>query len=103
MSFVLAYTTCSAEEADSLSDSLLNEKLIACAKKVPVDAQYWWKGATEQAQEVMLLLETLESKLPDIEAHFKTVHSYDTFVLAAMPLVYVSDDAKAWLKEVIGK
>ena len=51
----------------------------------------------------MLLLETLESKLPDIEAHFKTVHSYDTFVLAAMPLVYVSDDAKAWLKEVIGK
>lgn len=103
MSFVLAYTTCSAEEADSLTDSLLNERLVACVKKITADAHYWWKGATEQAQEVMLILETIESKLPDIEAHFKAAHSYDTFVLAAMPLVYVSDDAKAWWKEVIGK
>lgn len=103
MKFVLAYTTCDKAQANGLIKRLLDKRLVACAKKLPIEADYWWQGKVEKANEIMLLLETAEEKLAEIESLFIDEHDYDTFILAAMPLVYVSEDAQKWWRGVLGK
>lgn len=99
MKFCYLYLTCDAKEADSLIDLLLKKQLIACAKKVPVNSTYWWMEEIEKSDEVILVMESAEEKFDEVEAELKEVHSYDTFVLTAVPMVRVSEDAKKWLAE----
>lgn len=98
MNFCYLYLTCDPKEADSLTEFLLKERLIACAKKVPVNSTYWWEGKTEKADEIMLVMESAEEKFDEVEAKLKKVHSYDTFVLTSVPMARISNDAQAWLK-----
>lgn len=99
MKFCYLYLTCDVKEADSLIELLLRKKLIACAKKVPVSASYWWQGEIERTDEVMLVMESAEEMFGEVETELKKAHSYDTFVLTAVPMVSVSKDAKKWLQE----
>jgi periplasmic divalent cation tolerance protein len=103
MTFVYATVTCKdAAEAQTIADGLLADKLIACAKiTTEVSQSYWWKGVIEKGNKVMLIMETHESRLPKTEARIAQLHSYDTFVLTAVPMVYVSKDARLWLQEVL--
>lgn len=99
MKFCYLYLTCDVKEADSLIEILLQKKLIVCAKKVPVSASYRWQGEIEKADEVMLVMESAEEKFDKVEAELQKAHSYDTFVLTAVPMVRISKDAKKWLEE----
>lgn len=99
MKFCYLYLTCDAKEADSLIDLLLNKRLIVCAKKVSVSATYWWNDEIEKADEVMLVMESAEENFDEVEAELKKNHSYDTFVLTAVPMLKVSKEAKDWLHE----
>ena len=101
MTFVYATVTCeNSSEAQKIADALLAEKLIVCAKiTTPIQASYWWKGEIEKASEVCLVMETHESRLPKIEGALAKLHSYETFVLTAVPMVYISKDARVWMQE----
>jgi periplasmic divalent cation tolerance protein len=89
-------------EAQKIADVLLEKRLVACAKIFgPLDSTYWWKGKIEKAGEVLLVLDTHESRCPAIEELVASLHSYETFVLTALPLVYVSKNARLWLQESI--
>ncbi len=99
MKFCYMYLTCDAKEADKLIDVLLQKRLIVCAKKIPVNATYWWEGEVEKAAEVMLMMESAEEIFDAVEAELKEIHSYDTFVLTAVPMVKVSKDAEKWLRK----
>lgn len=98
MKFCYLYLTCDAKEADSLIDLLLKKRLIVCAKKVPVSSTYWWKGEIDKGNEVMLVMESAEEKFDGVEAVLKEVHSYDTFVLTAVPIAKISKEAEEWMK-----
>lgn len=99
MDFVLAYLTCDNNEADKLSRTLLEKRLIVCARKTSVQAKYWWKDKIEDADETLLMLETAEGKIQAIEQLLKKIHSYETFVLTVVPLKYVSKDAQNWMRQ----
>lgn len=99
MKFCYTYLTCDAKQADELIDALLQKRLIVCAKKIPVSGAYWWEGSIEKADEIMLVMESAEEMFDDIEALCTQMHSYDTFVLTAVPMVKVSKGAEAWLRK----
>lgn len=101
MTFVHATVSCKdSAEAQAIADALLDNKLIACAKiTVPVEQSYWWHGRIEQGTEVLLNMETHESRMPKIEEAIAKLHSYEIFVLTAVPMVYVSQQARLWLNE----
>ena len=103
MKFCYLYLTCDSKEANSLIDLLLKKRLIVCAKKVPVNSTYWWKGEIEKANEIMLVMESAEELFDKIETELKEVHSYDTFVLKAVPMTRVSKDAQKWMEENLKK
>ncbi len=100
--FVELVLTCEDRaEAEKIAGALLDQKLIACAKFVPVDSCFWWQDKIVDEQEVMLLMESVTDKFDRIEAAVARLHSYDTFVLKSVPIQRVSQQATTWLKEIL--
>jgi len=85
-------------EADSIAKVLLEKRLVACAKKLPVSSDFVWKGQVDYSSEILLVMDSREDLFDEIEAEVKELHSYETFVLQAVPFTKISKDAEAWLE-----
>lgn len=97
---LLLFLTCASDkEARTIAQVLLDRKLIVCSKRSPVNSLYYWKGNTENSDEVLLLMESHESKFAEVEAVVKGLHSYEQFVLVGFPVTHMSAGLDAWMKE----
>ena len=78
-SFILIYMTASSEEeASTISKTLVEERLVACANMMPRHKSfYWWDGAVQQEAEHAVLFKTTADKFKKVEARVKDLHSYD--------------------------
>ncbi|MBI2066001.1 divalent-cation tolerance protein CutA [Candidatus Woesebacteria bacterium] len=104
MNMVLLFLACADdEEAEKISQSLLKKRLIVCAKKTPVSSAFFWKRKIDKANEVLLVMETIEENFEEIEKEVRKIHSYETFVLSAIPVVKYSKGVAEWLKEGLKK
>lgn len=86
------------KEAAGITDALLTKRLVACAKQIPVGSTFHWQGKIEHDDEVLLLMESRLDLFDEIEREVAKLHSYDTFVLEAVPVARVSKDALKWLR-----
>lgn len=92
------WLTCSSPaEATAIANKLLSKKLIACAKQVPASSLFLWRSKIESGKEVVLIMDSRLEFFSHIERIVARIHSYDTFVLQAVPVVKVSDMAQNWL------
>lgn len=92
------WLTCEDDkEAYKIAAALLEARLIVCAKHMPLAADYWWKGAVNHSEEVLMVMDTSLELFDDVDAIVKKLHSYDVYVLQAMPLLRMSHDAEVWL------
>jgi uncharacterized protein involved in tolerance to divalent cations len=100
MKVALFYTTCQDNfEADQISMALLKKKLIVCAKKLPIQSSFLWHGKIEQnANEVMLIIESLEENFAIIEKEIKKHHSYQNPLLFMIP-TKTTKEVEKWIKE----
>lgn len=96
------HLTCkNSEEATKIANVLLSKKLAACAKQIPVNSSFRWQGKIQDSKEVLLVLQSRLDLFDETEKEIAKHHSYDTFVLEAIPIVKVSKNAKKWLNEEI--
>jgi periplasmic divalent cation tolerance protein len=101
---IILYLTCADEtEAQKISGALLQAKLIACARRMPVASANWWKGEIEQATEVLLMMESIEEKFVAVEKLVDTLHSYEEFALTAVSVLKTTPGVEKWLAESLGK
>jgi len=89
------------QEAQKIADSLLEKKLVACVEFFETKSKYHWQGGLETADEVKMIMHSVEHLFDTIESEVKKLHSYDTFVLQAIPVTYVSAEAKVWLEDTL--
>lgn len=100
MKMVLLFLSCANDkEAQKISQSLLKKHLIVCAKKTPVSSAFFWKGKIDKANEILLIMESVEENYEEIEKEVRKLHSYETFVLSAIPVIKYSKGVETWLKE----
>lgn len=98
--FVELFLTCGSwQEAQRIADSLLDKKLVACVEMFEVKSKFRWHGAIEESKEIKLIMKSAARLFDDIEAEVKKLHSYETFVLEALPVKRISDDAAQWLTD----
>lgn len=105
---IIVVVTCKdKEEATKIARRLLEKKLVGCVKVLPpAHSMYLWppkSGKIEEADEVILMCKTLESKWVAIEKEVLNIHSYDTPELYALPVSSVSHKYLDWLSDELGK
>ena len=98
--FCYLYLTCEdSVEARKIMQALLKKHLVVCAKQTPITADYHWQGKIEHSKEILLIMESRLDLFDKVEAEVTKLHSYDTFVLEAVPIAAVSKQATKWMNE----
>jgi periplasmic divalent cation tolerance protein len=102
MKIITMFLSCAnREEALKITEELLDKKLAACVRLSDVNSYYWWNNKRENSSEVLMMIESVEDKFDDIEAAVKRLHSYETFVLEAIPVVRASKRVENWVREAV--
>jgi periplasmic divalent cation tolerance protein len=95
---VVLMTAGSREEAARLADILVVARLAACVQILPeIESVYHWKGNVERAAEIMLLAKTTQANFAALEALARSLHSYETPEIIALPIVAASAPYLEWL------
>lgn len=95
----ISLTCRDVNEAQTITSALLEQKLVACVKQLPVHSQFLWKGDVEHNDEILLQMIGRRKDITTIEDVVKGLHSYDTFVLEVTNLEYLNAPALAWLNK----
>ncbi|MBF0511099.1 MAG: divalent-cation tolerance protein CutA [Candidatus Omnitrophica bacterium] len=97
---VVFITAKDKKEAKKIAQGLLEAKLIACANIVSgVESFFWWQGKIDSSKEVLLILKTKKNLFKKITLKVKSLHSYQTPEIIALPVVSASKDYLDWVKK----
>lgn len=85
---VFVYTTYpSLVEAESAGRRLLERRLAACVNILPgMVSHYWWQGAIERADEVVMIIKTRASRVDSVRQAVKETHAYTTPAIAVLSI-----------------
>jgi periplasmic divalent cation tolerance protein len=71
-------TAPSAEVADRIGTTLVEERLAACANVLPgVSSVFRWKGEVSREAEVFVVLKTTAARLTDLRRRLVELHPYE--------------------------
>lgn len=103
-SYRLVLTTmASLDEAKRMARALVEERVAACVNVVgSVASVYRWRGAVEEASEVLLLIKTRVEKLEALEGAVRRLHSYDVPEFVILKVDGGSAAYLRWLDESLG-
>lgn len=95
-------TTSSRDEAEALSKAVIRERLVACTNIIPsMSALFWWNGAVQKEQEVVLVAKTTADVFDRLAERVKALHSYECPCIIGLPVTMGNPDYLAWIdKEV---
>lgn len=95
----IQWTAQDVEEAQKIIDLLLKQKLIACATIIDaVESHYVWQGQKACAEEVKILMKTLDAHFQDIVHVISDESSYDVPEILAFEVSFVSESYLKWVE-----
>jgi len=101
---VVLVTAGSSEEAVRIGQTLVVERLVACANVVgPIHSIYRWQGAVEDAAEHLLLLKARARDVAAVDERVRALHSYEVPEVIALPVRAGSAAYLAWLAEATAR
>lgn len=95
---VLLLTCADNKEADKIAKTLLEKKLILCAKKTPVSSAFLWKTKIQSSEEILLIMDSIKENFDKINSEVKKLHSYETFVLTSILVDQTTKEVEDWAK-----
>jgi periplasmic divalent cation tolerance protein len=99
---IVLVTTPNIEEAQKISQVILDSRKAACVNIIPsVNSTYWWLDNIESAAESMLVIKTEVRLLNAVTKLVKKNHSYTTPEIIALPIVGGNPDYLKWLEKLL--
>lgn len=96
---LLYITTAKLDEAWRVGETLVTERLAACANVLSgMQSCYWWEGKLERSNECVLILKTRASLVDQATARIKELHGYTVPCVVALPIVGGNSDFLAWIE-----
>src|SRR5579863_7084113 len=98
---IVVLNTCdSAEEAERLARTLVDQHLAACVSVIaPARSFYRWKGAVMDTAEWLLIIKSSRPLFDRLRAALESAHSYELPEIIALPVIEGSPDYLAWLDQ----
>lgn len=97
----LVLTTCpDRDSARRVAAALIENKYAACVNMLPgVASIYQWKGRTEEAEEILLLVKTVGDRYQDVEACILATHPYELPEVIAIRIERGLSSYLGWVSE----
>lgn len=96
-------TTSDRNEAVSISQVIIRERLAACTNIIEgMSALFWWDDAVQKEQEVVLIAKTTADIFPLLVEKVKALHSYECPCIIALPIVMGNPDYLSWIDKQVG-
>ena len=96
---IVSTTTDTKENADLITQTLLQKKLVACVQSSNINSSYKWQGKIISADEIQLQMKTKTSLFDLIRKEIEALHTYEVPEIIMLPLL----DANAFYLEWIEK
>jgi periplasmic divalent cation tolerance protein len=95
---IVLVTTANKEEAEKIGQTLVKERLAACANIIqPVTSFFHWKENVDCAQECLVVLKSRRDLFAELAFRVQGLHSYEVPEILALPIVGGSESYLAWL------
>ena len=103
MSETVTLVTCrDAGQAKRIARVLVGARLAACVNVLPgVTSVYTWKGRTETAREVLLLIKSTKARAKALAARVKKEHSYAVPEIVTLELDGGDAAYRRWLRDAV--
>ena len=102
--YVTVLTTTSTDaEAEAIAEALLADELAACVQILDIRSRYLWQGAVQREPERLLLIKTRAALFETVRARIRTLHSYETPEIVALPIAAGDADYLGWIDAVTRK
>lgn len=89
-----------AEVAEQIAESLLEDRLIACSNTFPaISSAFHWKGGIDREGEVPLLVKTRQELFAAVAARVRELHPYETPSTTGLLVDLVDEDYRRWVYE----
>ena len=99
---LLLSTAPSVEIAESVVAVLVAERLIACGNiTMPITSIFWWRGETERAGEVLVIMKTTESAVDAVTRRLVELHPYEVPEVITLPVLGGHAPYLSWVRESI--
>ncbi len=86
------------DEAGRITKRLLSKKLAACVNEIEdLNSTFLWKGAVDQAEELLLIIKTRTVLLEQLEAEVRAEHSYEVPEIIAIPIFWTHKPYADWI------
>ncbi len=96
-------TTDNRENAELITQTLLQDELVACVQASSIESAYRWKGQIINSKEIRLDIKTKVSLFAEVKETIERLHTYDVPEI----LMIMMDDAKfdylRWIDDVTKK
>ena len=96
---IINTTTDSKENADAITQLLLEKKLIACVQSTTIQSAYRWQGKIIKSEEILLQMKTKKSLFEKIQTEIEQVHTYDVPEIIMVPLAGANVPYLQWIEE----
>jgi len=96
--YCMVITTVSGrEEAESLAEGILDNRLAACIQMIAIRSFFLWEGELQRETEVLLLIKTTVARYAALEAYISEYHPYDVPEIIRIPVTAGLSGYLAWL------
>jgi len=96
---IISTTTDTKENAEMITQSLLEKKLVACVQSATIKSSYRWQGKIILTDEIKLQMKTKTSLFEHIKKEIKALHTYDVPEIIMVPLTDANTFYLEWIEK----
>jgi periplasmic divalent cation tolerance protein len=95
----LYVTAADAEQAKTIGEALVQERLVACVNILaPMSSIYWWQGEIQRDTEAVLIATTRAELVERVIARVKALHSYTVPCVVSLAIEQGNPDFLGWIE-----
>jgi periplasmic divalent cation tolerance protein len=96
---IITTTTDAKENADAITQRLLEKKLVACVQSTTIQSAYHWEGKAMQSEEILLQMKSRSSLFEKVQAQIEHLHTYDVPEIIMVPMAGANPKYLQWINE----